>query len=124
MLQRKHIYHSFFLAVIYLSSCAVGDYVVSGDQADVQQPPSSMNGGNIGLSGLPSMWIGKSVSELVDGLGKPDMMIDTLPRGAGFSDGVCKYAYVYLPKPEAADQCIRAYVIDDLSGEVIKFYCR
>ena len=124
MIRRKYLYHSFILAVIYLSSCAVGDYVVNGDQVDVQPSPSSNNSGNVGLQGLPSVWIGKSVSELVNGLGKPDLMIDTLPRGAGFSNGVCKYAYVYLPKPEATDQCIRAYVIDDLSGEVIKFHCR
>jgi len=124
LIRRKYIYHSFFLAVLYLSSCAVGDYVVNGDQAGIQPPPQSTTGGNIGVAGLPSIWVGKSVSELVEGLGKPDMMIDTLPRGAGFSDGVCKYAYVYLPKPDTANQCIRAYVIDDLSGEVIKFHCR
>ena len=115
---------SLFLTVILLGGCTDSEYVVSDNSAGNQRPPPSRYRDHPGSSGLPSFWVGKNVSELVEGLGKPDMMIDTRPRGGGFSDGAYKYAYVYLPKPDTADQCIRAYVIDHLSGEVIKFHCR
>ena len=118
------IYLLFFLLLIYLLSCTFSDYIVDEYPDDSRQSQSA-NYSNISRSpGLANALVGKSVTELVSILGQPDLMIDTVPRGARYSDDTCDYAYVYLPKPGSASQCVNTYVIDELSGEVIKFYCR
>jgi hypothetical protein len=122
--RRKHIYQLFFLAVIYLSSCAVWDYVVNNNPPDIQQPPPSTYRENSGTTGLPSMWVGKSISELVEGLGEPDLIIDTVPRGAGFTGRVATVCYVYLPKAGSVGACTDAYVVDLQSGTIIRYHCR
>ena len=124
MARNASFYLLFLLAAIYVFSCSVGDKIVNGHPQEFQQLPSTNVSDNFGTRGLPSKWVGRSVSELLENLGQPDLMIDTVPRGATNYDGVYKYAYVYLPKPGSNDQCVNAYVIDDLSSEVIKFYCR
>jgi hypothetical protein len=116
--------YSLIVSCFFLAGCTVSEYVVSDNSAANQRPPPSRYRDDPGALDLPNIWVGKNVSELVEGLGKPDMMIDTRPRGGGLYDGVCNYAYVYLPKPDTADQCFRTYMIDDLSEEVTKFHCR
>lgn len=115
---------SLFLTVILLAGCTDSEYVVSDNSAGNQRPPPSRYRDDPAASDVPNIWLGKNISELVEGLGEPDMMIDTVPRGVRSYEDDCNYAYLYLPKPDTADQCIRTYVIDDLSEEVIKFYCR
>jgi len=116
--------YSLFLAVIFLAGCTDSEYVVGDNSAGNQRRTQSRYRDDPAAADVPIIWEGKNVSELVEGLGQPDMMIDTRPSGGGFSDDDCNYAYLYLPTPDTADQCIRTYVIDDLSEEVIKFYCR
>ena len=116
--------HSLLLAALFVCGCGSSEYIVNGDVTAVYRPSPSSYRDHSGVSGLPSIWIGKSVSELVDGLGKPDMILDSIPKDTGLPRGVCNYIYVYRPGSGTTDQCYVAYVIDALSEDVIAYYCR
>ena len=124
MTWKSLIYLLFFLLLIYLLSCTFSDYIVDEHAEDVWRPQPASYSSVSGSPGLANAFVGKNVTQLVDILGQPDLMIDTAPRSVGYYDGACDYAYVYLPKPDSASQCFSTYVIDELSGEVIRFYCR
>jgi hypothetical protein len=70
-------------------------------------------------------WIGRSVDDLVDALGPPDMVYEARPR---FTDhwkgGTPAYTYVYAAGNGRSGRCIDAYVVAEPTHTVIKYYCR
>ena len=70
-------------------------------------------------------WIGKSLDELVDALGPPDLVYEARPKFMDYWEGgVPAYTYVYSAGGRSSGRCIDAYVVDERTKTVIKYYCR
>lgn len=61
-----------------------------------------------------SPWIGKTVRELTQGLGDPIQTMDATLRGGPIST-----AFVYVN-----NDCTDTYVVNEVSGRVMKYFCR
>lgn len=69
-------------------------------------------------------WIGRSRDDLVDALGPPDFIYEARPKFTEYWEaGIPAYTYVYAGGGSPA-RCVDAYVVDQPTGTVIKYYCR
>ena len=120
----RRVFGFLVLAFVLLFGGAMGEYVFSGDPSVAHQHASALIGNSPHPPGLPTIWKGRHVSELVAGLGEPDIILETTVRGiAIYGDGYA-VSYVYFPGRGAGGQCYGAYVVEHDSGEVLAFHCR
>lgn len=70
-------------------------------------------------------WVGRSRDELVEALGPPDFIYEARPRYTDYWEaGIPAYTYVYAGDNSSSGRCIDAYVVDEPTSTVIKYYCR
>ena len=70
-------------------------------------------------------WVGRRLEELLDALGPPDAVYEARPRTVDYwKSGVPSYMYVYSGNKSSTGRCIDAYVVDEPTLTVIKYYCR
>lgn len=70
-------------------------------------------------------WVGRSLEELLDALGPPDAVYEARPKTVNYwKSGVPSYMYVYSGNNSSTGRCIDAYVVDEPTSTVIKYYCR
>jgi hypothetical protein len=72
--------------------------------------------------GLPSVWKGRDVSDLVAALGEPDMVLETSVRGIVIHSAPYAVSYVYFPS--AGYNCYQAFVVAHETGEILAYHCR
>jgi hypothetical protein len=120
----RRVFGFLFMAFVLLFGGAMGEYVFSGDPSVAHQHASAPVGSTPHLPGLPTIWKGRHVSELVAGLGEPDIILETTVRGIAVYGDRYAVSYVYLPGRGAGGQCYGAYVVEHDSGEILAFHCR
>ena len=77
------------------------------------------------FSSFDSPWVGRSRDDLVAALGPPDFIYEARPRFTdSWEGGVPAYTYVYASREESIGGCIDAFVVDEPTETVIKYYCR
>jgi len=69
-------------------------------------------------------WVGRSRADLIEALGPPDATYEARHRFADFDAGIPAVTYVYIDDSARPGQCLDAYVVDEPTHTVIKYYCR
>jgi hypothetical protein len=69
-------------------------------------------------------WVGRSRADLIEALGPPDAIYEARHRFADFDAGIPAVTYVYIDDSALPGQCLDAYVVDEPTHTVIKYYCR
>ena len=74
--------------------------------------------------GLPSIWLFRTASELVEAYGEPDWILETAVRGIVIYGDTPTVMYVYADNPEQGGGCIAAYVVELETDLVLRYQCR
>ena len=74
--------------------------------------------------GFDNAWVGRSRDELLDALGPPDAIFEARHQFADFDAGIPALTYVYFGDSARTRHCLDAYVVDEPTHTVIKYYCR
>lgn len=70
-------------------------------------------------------WVGRSLDDLLDTLGPPDVVYEARPRTVKYwESGIPVYMYIYAGANSSTGRCIDAYVVAEPTSTVIKYYCR
>ena len=120
----RRVFGLLFMAFVLLFGGAIGGYVFCGDPSVVHQHASAPIGSTPHPRGLSTIWRGRNVSELVDSLGEPYIILETTVRGFAVYGDAYAVSYVYFPGRGSGGQCYGAYVIEHDSGEILAFHCR
>lgn len=120
----RRILNSLLVVFMFLFACAVGEYIYREEPGEIQPIGTSNQMSYAKSPGVVNFWVGKNVSRLIAVRGEPDMIIDAVPRGAGFTGRVATVCYVYFPKAGSVGACTDAYVVDLQSGTIIRYHCR
>ena len=120
----KNILHTSLLVLPVLLSYSVGIYVFSDDSPGAQQVSISHTGNTPHPPGLPSVWKGRNISELVATLGEPDVILEKVVRGIGVFGDTHTVIYVYTPTPGSGNQVYDAYVVEHDSGKILAYQHR
>jgi len=99
-------------------------YVHAHDSTGAQPVTYSSRGNVSHPPGLPSIWKGRDVSELVAGLGEPDIVLETKVNGFDICGYTYAVIYVYGSKSGTDNSCYAAYVVEHDSGEILAHHCR
>lgn len=104
-----------------LSSCSVGQWIVGKGQPDTALAVEPFYDYSVFFKAFENPWVGRSRDDLVAALGPPDATYEARHRLADFDAGIPAITYVYVG---AAGECLDAYVVDEPTLTVIKYYCR
>ncbi len=104
-----------------LFSCSVEELIVAKGAPDAALAVDPHYGYSAFFRAFDNPWVGRSRDELVAALGPPDAMYEARHRLADFDAGIPAITYVYVG---AAGFCLDAYVVDEPTKTVIKYYCR
>ncbi|NCF24885.1 MAG: hypothetical protein GWP60_10120 [Gammaproteobacteria bacterium] len=104
-----------------LFSCSVGELIVAKGAPDAALAADPHYGYSVFFRAYDNPWVGRSRDELLAALGPPDAMYEARHRFADFDAGIPAITYVYAG---AAGFCLDAYVVDEPTRTVIKYYCR
>ena len=74
--------------------------------------------------GLPSIWLFRTATELVEAYGEPDAILETAVRGIVIYGDTPTVMYVYASDPERGGGCIAAYVVELDTDLVLRYQCR
>jgi hypothetical protein len=117
----KSTFYPVLLLIPVLCSYSVGQYAFGGDPTVTHQHASFPTGNTPHPPGLPSVWKGRNVSELVARLGEPTIILDTAVRGFVIYGDTPSVMYVYVrPGGGAYD----AYVVEHDTGEILAYQRR
>lgn len=117
----KYSFQPLFLVLPLLLGLAMSEYLFSHDSPGAHQAAYSSTGNTPHPPGLPSIWKGRNVTELVAGLGEPDIILDTAVRGILIYGDTPSVMYVYVrPGGRAYD----AYVVEHDTGEILAYHRR
>lgn len=111
--------------LLSLYSCTFGQWIagVSEDvPREVQQPMTYDYSAY--FKSFDNPWIGRSRDELLDALGPPDGIYEARHRFTDYEAGVPASTYIYTESLASSRHCVDAYVIDEWTSTVIKYYCR
>ena len=61
---------------------------------------------------------------LLDTLGPPDGIYEARHQFADYDAGIPASTYIYTDSFASSGHCVDAYVIDEWTSTVIKYYCR
>ena len=110
--------------ILSLHGCAAGQWIIG--ESDVvatdMQPATYDYSAYFRVFDNP--WVGRSRAELLDGLGPPDAIYEARHRFGNYEAGIAALTYVYTGGIGSHGQCVDAYVVDDFTSTVIKYYCR
>ena len=120
----RRVFGFMVMAFVLLFGGAVGEYVFSGPPSVAHQYASIPIGNTPHPAGLPTIWKGRNVTELVASLGEPDIILETTVMGIAIFGDTYAVSYVYFPGPRSGGQCYSAYVVEYDSGEVLAYHCR
>jgi len=113
----KSILLMLLLVLPVLFGCALPEYLINDDalsaRGNTPHPP-----------GLPSVWKGRDVSELVAKEGEPDIILDTAVLGFVIYGDTPSVMYVYGPGSGSGSQGYDAYVVEHDSGEILAYQRR
>ena len=118
----KSTFQSMLLVMPVLLSYSVGEYSFGHDMPGAQQLSYSSQGNTPHPQGLPSIWNGRNVSELVETLGEPDIVLEMAVRGFVIYGDTHSVMYVY--GPGSGNQVYEAYVVEHDSGEILAYQRR
>ena len=116
----------FLCSAIFLPlySCSVGDWIVGKTEPDTLRAADPHYDYSVFFRASHNPWVGRSRDELVAALGPPDAMFEARHRFANFDANIPAVTYVYLDAAAPAGNCLDAYVVDEPTHTVIKYYCR
>lgn len=120
----RPIFSLLLLVFTSLLGCAMIEYVSEEKPVGNQLTGSTAQANYARNCGLTNFWMGRNVEKLVAVLGEPDLVINTAPMGAKFTNVAQMVCYVYMPKPGSRNHCSDAYVVDLKSGIIICYHCR
>ena len=111
--------------ILSLHGCAL-ETVIFGDEygyaRDVRYPTYNYSAY---FRSFDNPWVGRSRDELVESLGPPDFIYEARPKFTDYWEaGVPAYTYVYAAGRSSSGHCVDAYVVDEPTRTVIKYYCR
>lgn len=107
-----------------LCSCAVGQWIVGEDEYDRALATQPFYDYSPFFLAFDNPWVGRSRAELLAALGPPDAVYEARHKLADFDAGIPAMTYVYVDELAAPGHCIDAYVVDEPTKTVIKYYCR
>ena len=111
--------------LIPLYSCTVGEWIVGERETDYFIAAKPTYDYSAYFESFDNPWVGRSRDELVDTLGPPDAIFEARPRFTEYWEaGIPAYTYVYDAGHGATGHCVDAYVVDEPTLTVIKYYCR
>ena len=117
----KSICQPMLLVIPVLLSYSLGENAFSHDSSGAQQVSVSTQGNTPHPPGLPSIWKGKNVTELVAGLGEPDAVLETAAMRIAVYGDTHSVMYVYA---DPGGQAYDAYVVEHDSGEILAYHRR
>ena len=107
-----------------LCACSVGNRIVGEAEPDTASAGKPVHDYSAYFRAFNNPWVGRSRDELVEALGPPDAIYEARHRLGDYDAGVPAWTYVYADGIEGAGRCIDAYVVDEPTATVIKYYCR
>jgi len=120
----RRVFRFLVMAFVLLLGGAVGEYVFSGPPTVAHQHASVPVGNYPHFPGLPTIWKGRNVTELVASLGEPDIILETTVMGIALFGDTYAVSYVYFSGPGSGGQCYSAYVVEHDNGEILAYHCR
>lgn len=123
-MENRYVRKAVFLCstlLLPLISCSVGELIVGKGKPDEALAADPNYDYSVFFRAFDNPWVGRSRDELLAALGPPDAMYEARHRFADFDAGIPAITYVYAG---AAGLCLDAYVIDEPTRTVIKYYCR
>ena len=107
-----------------LCGCTLGDWVVGEVPTEEARVAAPFYDYSPFFRAFDNPWVGRSREELVAARGQPDAIFEARHQFADFDAGIPAVTYVYAGKEVSAGTCIDAYVVDEPTQTVIKYYCR
>ncbi len=120
----RRVFGFLVMAFVLLFGGAMGEYVFSETPSVAHQHASVPIGNSTHRPGLPTIWKGRNVAELVASLGEPDMILETTVMNIAIFGPTYAVSYVYFPGPGSGGQCYSAYVVEHDGGEILAYHCR
>ena len=118
----KYSLQPFLMVLPLLFGLSQGDFVFGGESPGFQRATFSPTGRTPHPPGLPSVWKGRNITELVKSLGEPDIVLETAVRGIVIYGDTPSIMYVYVPGP--GNQVYEAYVVEHDTGEILAHHHR
>lgn len=122
---------SFMMLVTPFQGCGVetlifgADDVLSSDTRYLTSGSSAYFRTYANSRSFNNPWVGRSLEELLDARGPPDAVFEARPKTVDYwESGVPSYMYVYSGANSSTGRCVDAYVVDEPTSTVIKYYCR
>ena len=107
-----------------LVSCSVGELIVGEGEPEAVLPAEPYYDYSVFFRVFNNPWVGRSRDDLIAALGPPDAIYEARHRFSEFDAGIPALTYVYVDKSASAGNCLDAYVVDEPTKTVIKYYCR
>ena len=113
------------LLFLSFDGCALETLIFGDSDASPTYTPYPAYTYSANFRSSDNAWIGRRVDDLVDALGPPDMVYEARPKFVDYWEGgVPAYTYVYSAGSSPSGRCIDAYVVEEPTRTVIKYYCR
>lgn len=107
-----------------MCSCTLGNWFVGVGPADTGPAAVPDHDYSVFFKAFDNLWVGKSRDELLAALGPPDAIYEARHWLADFDAGIPAKTYVYAHGIQSGGECVDAYVVDEPTKTVIKYYCR
>lgn len=107
-----------------LCSCTLGEWIVGEGEPENVLAAKPVYDYTPFFRAFDNPWVGRSRDELLAALGPPDAVYEARHKLADFDANVPAFTYVYVDDSAPAGHCIDAYVVDEPTKTVIKYYCR
>ena len=107
-----------------LGSCTVGQLIVGKGEPDSALAMQPVYDYTPFFVAFDNPWVGRSREDLLAALGPPDAVYEARHRLADFDAGIPAKTYVYVGDSATVGHCVDAYVVDEPTHTVIKYYCR
>ena len=112
------------LLLLPLCGCSLGTWIVGEAEPDTVTAAKPFYDYSVFFRAFDNPWVGRSRGELIEALGQPDAVYEARHRFADFDAGIPAATYVYFGGLGGSGHCIDAYVVDEPTATVIKYYCR
>ena len=110
--------------LVTLCSCTVGTWIVGQAQPEAPVIAKPDYDYTPFYRAFDNPWVGRSRDELLAALGPPDAIYEARHRYARYDADIPALTYVYTNGPGHSGHCVDAYVVDEPTATVIKYYCR
>lgn len=107
-----------------LCSCTLGEWIVGEGEPENVLAAKPVYDYTPYFRAFDNPWVGRSRDELLAALGPPDAVYEARHKLADFDANIPAFTYVYVDDSAPAGHCIDAYVVDEPTKTVIKYYCR